>query len=85
MPFSPNRTEQRIGRLDPIGRTCPVRSTIFVGPACEHSLFEAWYRVLNEGFRVFDTSIANLPFYVDAVLPRLAQALFTNGAQGLLE
>ncbi len=85
MPFSPNRVEQRIGRLDRIGRTKPVRSTIFIGPACEHSIFEAWYRVLNEGFRVFDTSIASLQFYVDAVLPRLTDAVFTSGAQGLLE
>jgi ATP-dependent helicase HepA len=85
VPFSPNRVEQRIGRLDRIGRTRPVRSTIFIGPACEQSILEAWYRVLNEGFRVFDTSIASLQFYVDAVLPTLTEALFTAGAQGLLE
>src|SRR5262249_35723571 len=57
VPLSPNRMEQRIGRLDRIGRDRPVRSTIFMGPACEHSLYEAWYRVLDEGFRVFAASI----------------------------
>ena len=61
LPLSPNRMEQRIGRLDRIGRDRPVRSTIFVGPECEGSLFAAWYAVLNDGFRVFDHSIATGP------------------------
>lgn len=85
MPLSPNRMEQRIGRLDRIGREHPVRSTIFIGPPADHSLFEAWYRVLNEGFRVFDRSIAGLQFLVDEQLPRLTDTLFREGAPGLCE
>jgi len=39
LPLSPNRMEQRIGRLDRIGRTRPVRSTIFIGPEQNGTLF----------------------------------------------
>ena len=84
LPLSPNRMEQRIGRLDRIGRDRPVRSTVFIGPATEDSLFEAWYRVLDEGFRVFDRSIASLQFFVEEHLPRLTRTLFREGAPGLL-
>ena len=72
--------EQRIGRLDRIGRDRPVRSTVFTGPATENSLFEAWYRVLDEGFRVFDRSIASLQFFVEEHLPRLTRTLFREGS-----
>jgi ATP-dependent helicase HepA len=84
VPFSPNRMEQRIGRLDRIGRDRPVSSSIFVGPECPNSLFASWYRVLDEGFRVFDSCIASLQFFVDEQLGHLLQAAFQDGAQGLL-
>ncbi len=83
LPFSPNRMEQRIGRLDRIGRDRPVRSTVFIGPPVDHSLFEAWYRVLDEGFHVFDRSIASLQFFVEEQLPRLTSTLFYEGSTGL--
>jgi ATP-dependent helicase HepA len=83
LPLSPNRMEQRIGRLDRIGRDRPVRSTVFIGPPVEHSLFQAWYRVLDEGFQLFDRSIASLQFFIDEQLPRLMTTLFREGAAGL--
>lgn len=84
LPLSPNRMEQRIGRLDRIGRTRAVRSTIFVGPERDGTLFVAWYSILNEGFRVFDRSIASLQFYVDKSLPNLLTAMFREGVDGIL-
>jgi ATP-dependent helicase HepA len=83
VPLSPNRMEQRIGRLDRIGRDRPVRSTIFIGPECEGSLFAAWYAVLDEGFKVFDRSIASLQFFVDECLNRLLTKMFREGGTGL--
>ena len=77
--------EQRIGRLDRIGRDRPVTSTIFIGPQCQDSLYESWYRVLNDGFRVFDASIASLQFFVDENVPQLLAAMFKRGAQGLID
>lgn len=83
LPFSPNRVEQRVGRLDRIGRTHPVSSIFCLGPDCEHSLYRAWYRALDEGFGVFDGSIASLQFFADGSLPRLAWVMLTEGAGGL--
>jgi ATP-dependent helicase HepA len=83
LPFSPNRLEQRIGRLDRIGRVRAVRSRVFVGPEVENSMPAAWFHMLRDGFGVFGESIASLQFFVEAKLPDLAGALFRNGAQGL--
>ncbi|GAB6179917.1 hypothetical protein JCM14036_12360 [Desulfotomaculum defluvii] len=85
LPWSPNRLEQRIGRLDRIGRERPLRSFIFTGPDCENSIYDAWYRVLNEGLGIFRTSIASLQFYVEAKLPQLNGLAFREGAKGLLQ
>jgi ATP-dependent helicase HepA len=84
LPLDLNRMEQRIGRLDRIGRRMPVKSTIFVGPVVEYSLFGAWYKLLDQGFRVFDRSIASLQFFVEEQLSSLNQVLFRQGASGLI-
>ncbi len=83
LPFAPNRIEQRIGRVDRIGRDDVVRNRVFVGPECQNSLFQAWFDTLHQGFGVFEKSIADLQFYVDMQVPRLVDALFNDGAQGL--
>ena len=85
LPFSPNRVEQRIGRLDRIGRGRAVRSRVFLGPETDDSLYGAWFRVLDEGFGVFRSSIAGLQFFIDTTLQELVLALFRGGAQGLSE
>jgi ATP-dependent helicase HepA len=85
LPFSPNRVEQRIGRLDRIGRGRAVRSRVFLGPETDDSLYAAWFRVLDEGFGVFRSSIAGLQFFIDTALEKLVLALFRGGARGLVE
>ena len=85
LPWSPNRLEQRIGRIDRIGRLLKVEFTVFAGVDLPDSLHDAWYRLLKEGFNIFGQSIASLQFYVDEKLPLLAEILFKSGANGLLE
>ncbi|MFZ1976300.1 MAG: protein DpdE [Candidatus Acidiferrales bacterium] len=84
LPWNPNRLEQRIGRLDRIGRTKPFRSRVFVGPDVEGSLAEAWYCTLRDGFDIFRQSIASLQMFVDVVMPELLDAAWRGGAPSLI-
>lgn len=85
IPRSPNRLEQRIGRIDRIGRPLNVQFTVFAGSDLEDSPHDAWYQLLKDGFGIFRQSIASLQFYVDEKLPELEAALFQSGASGLLD
>jgi len=85
LPWSPNRLEQRIGRIDRIGRPLNVQFTVFAGSDLEDSPHDAWYQLLKDGFGIFHQSIASLQFYVDEKLPGLLTTLFQSGASGLLE
>ncbi len=85
LPWSPNRLEQRIGRIDRIGRPLNVQFTVFAGSDLEDSPHSAWYEFLKDGFGIFHQSIASLQFYVDEKLPELETGLFQSGASGLLE
>jgi len=83
VPFQPNRIEQRMGRLDRLGRTKDLRTWVLAGPDHDLSLHAAWIEVLEQGFGVFKQSIASLQFLVDETLPGLLSAAFTGGAEGL--
>ena len=81
LPLSPNRMEQRIGRLDRYGRGPRIPT---LAPAHHPaSLLGSWQRCRAAGFRVFDSSIASLQFAVDAVMPRVLDHLLDEGAAGL--
>ncbi len=85
LPWSPNRLEQRIGRIDRIGRSLQVEFTVFAGADLTDSLHDAWYQLLKQGFKIFQESIASLQFYVDEKLIKLETTMFESGANGLLE
>lgn len=84
LPWSPNRLEQRIGRLDRIGRNRGVKTRTLLGPESEDTFYEAWYQMLRNGLGIFEVSIASLQFYIDEKLPSLEATLFNDGAAGLL-
>lgn len=88
LPWSPNRLEQRIGRLDRIGGKMAVQFFVLAGPHpddIEDNPQQAWYQILKDGFGIFNQSIASLQFYVEEKLPQLEATLFKSGAAGLLE
>ena len=81
LPVSPNRIEQRIGRLDRYGTGQPVESAIFV-PA-NSTWVEALCALHRDGFAVFQRSISPLPYLVDKKLRELAPALIEDGVEAL--
>ncbi len=81
LPFSPNRLEQRIGRLDRYGRGTVIPT--YAIESTPGTITATWKDCLTEGFGVFDTSIASLQFAIDALLPELHDAALDDGAAGL--
>jgi len=63
LPWSVSAVEQRIGRLDRIGRDRPVRSYVVYPTG---GIEEAWMRCLDQGFGVFTRSISGLEFMLHA-------------------
>jgi len=84
LPWDPNRLEQRIGRLDRIGRETEVRARVFLGYEGDDSLHEGWYRVLRDGFRIFSTSLSDLQFFVDSAMPAIRKTALYEGSAGML-
>lgn len=81
LPLSPNRIEQRIGRLDRYGSGNPIQSVVMMD---EDSKFQRiWYTLLEHGLGVFDRSIASLQYLVEDELHKLGEVLFIDGYEGL--
>lgn len=81
LPWSPNRLEQRIGRLDRYGRGSAIPTHVL--SAVPDSIAKSWRHCLANGFQVFDESVASLQYAVDALMPQLLNALLDDGPQGL--
>lgn len=85
LPLSPQRIEQRIGRLDRFGRTHESVEQRIVFPAVDEtrSPWEAWYDLLTQGFQLFNVSIADVQFGLEDTVALAQEALFDQGAEGL--
>lgn len=78
LPLSPNRLEQRLGRLDRIGVGKAVPSICVVPAATPY--YGAWADLLNTVWGVFTRSIASLQYLVDDEMTGLRSSLFTDGS-----
>lgn len=79
LPLSPNRVEQRLGRLDRYGSGSAVQSVVL--RCLSNPVERAWASCLAEGWGVFDRSIASLQYLVDAETQRMRAALLTDGRE----
>lgn len=88
VPFSVMRLEQRIGRLDRIGRNDSLFKHWFYLPTNpKYGIWSAWLRILQEGFRVFDESVADLQQVAVGLQRQALLDLFRAGtaSDGMLE
>jgi ATP-dependent helicase HepA len=83
LPFNPNRIEQRVGRLDRIGREKPYKTYILGGTEEKISLTTSWHQFLINGLKVFHHSISSLQFFIEEMMPTLRKEFFTRGVEGI--
>jgi ATP-dependent helicase HepA len=57
LPWDANRLEQRLGRFDRFGPYLEANHIVLLGE--EDTPEEGWFRLLSEGFKIFDRSIAS--------------------------
>ena len=77
LPWSPNRVEQRVGRLDRYGVGTPVTSFLLL---CRGDAFAAGCAdYLDRGYGVFSRSVAALQYMTEAELASLYPDVLLNG------
>lgn len=82
LPFSPIKLEQRIGRLDRIGRDInkEVESVVVVSnDSIENDLFELW----NEGLNIFNESLSGMEIALEDIKEEITEGLNKNIRYGL--
>ncbi|MFG2105208.1 protein DpdE [Micromonospora chersina] len=84
LPWSVNRFEQRMGRVDRHGEGAPAAQYV-VAPADEESTIGAWLALLRDGFGAFTDSLSMLQYAVDVVAPTMFLQLLQRGSQALIE
>jgi ATP-dependent helicase HepA len=82
LPFSPNRIEQRMGRLDRYGSGDIITITCL---CVDNSYATRWIECLDEGFGIFRSSIASLQYLIDDKMSELKLKIMTDGFQALDE
>lgn len=81
LPASPNRIEQRLGRLDRYGVGDPIVSYVMLDEANADEI--AWASVLNDGWGVFSQSVASLQYLIEATSGPLAKEWIEQGTLAL--
>lgn len=81
LPLSPNRIEQRLGRVDRFGAGDPIKSLIL--DCVDNELERVWVDCVVDGFGVGERSIASLQYLVDAQMDQLQQDLFEQGGEAI--
>ncbi|HZK54247.1 MAG TPA: SNF2-related protein [Desulfosporosinus sp.] len=82
LPWFPSELEQRIGRVDRIGRTKEVTSIVFYAlETVEEQLFFLW----DKGLNIFHESLSGLEIALKEILAQMDHALVNDVRYGLKE
>lgn len=82
LPWSTNTLEQRIGRLDRIGRIAG-RPVISVVPYAQETLEEDLFRVWNNGLHIFERSQSGLEIIMNEIDDEIQQSVCEDMKYGL--
>ena len=81
------RIEQRIGRLDRLGRELIQMNDIYhwiVAPYADYfHPWQAWFELLRDGFQVFHRSVSEVQFLLDDLQGQVKLALYHREAVGI--
>ena len=80
LPWTPAIVEQRIGRVDRLGRTGAVLSVV---PIARGTLEEDLYRLWQDAFRLFEQSMSGLEIVLEDIQDRIARAFAQSTTEGL--
>lgn len=81
LPLSPNRIEQRLGRLDRFGVAEPVVS---IGLIAHNAPFQnAWVNCLTNAFGVFNRSIASLQYVTEDWMTKTSETVLFDGSDAI--
>lgn len=81
IPWTPAQIEQRIGRVDRLGRTGKVLSIV---PYAQEQIEEDLFRIWEEGFNLFTHSMSGLEIALEGVLDDLLSAMEHNSRDSLI-
>ena len=82
-PMSPNRIEQRIGRIDRYGIGKKIKSVVI--ERSDSLLRNSWLKCLNEGWKAFDSSISSLQYLVENEMDKLPKGMLQSGVSAIDE
>ncbi|MBN71128.1 MAG: hypothetical protein CME32_17820 [Gimesia sp.] len=83
MPFSPNRIEQRMGRLDRFGSGKAIQSVVLVSGGS--NVQKKWFDFLDSGLNVFNHSIASLQYVIEEVMHNIWGMFLDSGSEAFDE
>lgn len=81
LPLSPNRVEQRMGRVDRFGSGHGIRSLVLLSEQSE--LQNLWFQTLDRALQVFDRSVASLQYVIETEFSRLWSNFMDCGCEAL--
>ena len=81
--MSPNRVEQRIGRLDRYGSGDQISSVVL--SCLDNPLEEAWAQLLDSGLQVYSQSIATLQYLIDEKMREIQTKFLFEGTDIIYE